>query len=202
MSKRAAMYLRVSTTNGQTTDTQRQAIERYCKAQDWDVVEVYDDSGVSGAVDARPGLDRLKADVAKGKFDVVVVWRFDRMARSTTHLLDCLSLFHRYSVDFVSVTEAIDTSTPVGRMVYSFLAAIAEFEREIIRERVKAGVDRARTQGIRLGRPRVGFDVNAALRFKQDGLSWPQLAKRMSVSSASLRRSLGPLLKKVEHQAA
>jgi|APSaa5957512622_1039677.scaffolds.fasta_scaffold79674_1 DNA invertase Pin-like site-specific DNA recombinase len=194
MTKRAAMYLRVST-DGQTTENQRLAIEQYSRLQEWKIVQVYEDVGISGAKDVRPGLDSLKADAVKGRFDVALVWKFDRLARSTTNLLDTLALLQRYGVDFVSTTEAVDTSTPTGKMVLTFLGAIGEFEREIIRERVVCGLERAKVNGVKLGRPRRGFDVNEALRLKKGGLSWSQLAKRISVSSATLRRTLAPLLK-------
>jgi DNA invertase Pin-like site-specific DNA recombinase len=195
--KRAAIYLRVSTTD-QTVENQRLAIGRYCQLQGWRVAKVYKDVGVSGAQDRREGLDALKNDAIKGKFDVVLVWRFDRLARSTQHLLETLCLFQRYGISFVSTTEAVDTSTASGRMVLTFLGAIAEFEREIIRERVVCGLERAKANGTTLGRPRAGFDVNEALRLKRDGLSWSQLAKQMPVSSATLRRTLTPLLKNPE----
>jgi DNA invertase Pin-like site-specific DNA recombinase len=198
MSKRAAIYLRVSTSD-QTVENQRLAIEQYCQLQSWRVVKVFEDVGVSGAQDRRDGLDALKRDATKGRFDVVLVWKFDRLARSTQHLLEVLSLLRRYGVDFVSTTEAVDTSTPAGRMVLTFLGAIAEFEREIIRERVVCGLERAKANGTQLGRPRAGFNVNEALRLKRDGLSWSQLSKRMPVSSATLRRTLTPLLKNPEN---
>ena len=192
--KRAALYLRVSTTE-QTVENQRLAIEGYCKLQNWKIAKVYEDVGVSGAQDRRAGLDALKSDVAKGRYDVVLVWKFDRLARSTTHLLETLSLLQRYGADFVSVTEAVDSSTPAGKMVLTFLGAIAEFERDIIRERVVCGLERAKSEGVRLGRPRVGFDVNEAVRLKKDGRSWSQLAKQLGVSSATLRRMVPPLLR-------
>lgn len=192
--KRAALYLRVSTQD-QSVENQRLAIEQYCQLQKWQIARIYEDVGVSGTQDRREGLDALKRDAAKGRFEVVLVWKFDRLARSTQHLLETLSLLQRYGVDFVSTTEAVDTSTPAGRMVLTFLGAIAEFEREIIRERVVCGLERAKTNGVRLGRPRAGFNVNEALQLKKSGLSWSQLAKRMPVSSATLRRTLTPLLK-------
>jgi DNA invertase Pin-like site-specific DNA recombinase len=187
--KRAAIYLRVSTAE-QTVENQRLAVEQYCKLQGWKLVKTYEDVGISGAQDRREGLDALKADVAKGRFDVVLVWKFDRLARSTTHLLETLSLLQRYGADFVSTTEAVDTSTPAGRMVLTFLAAIAEFERSIIQERVKAGLDRARSEGKRLGRPRVGFDLERALALRNDGLGYKQVAVALGVPRTTLFRYL------------
>jgi DNA invertase Pin-like site-specific DNA recombinase len=199
--KRAAIYMRVST-DGQTTENQRLALENYCRLQGWKIVKTYEDVGVSGAQDERDGLDALKTDVAKNRFDVVLVWKFDRLARSTTHLLETLSLLKRYGADFVSVTEAVDTSTPAGKMVLTFLSAIAEFERELIRERVVCGLERARSEGVKLGRKRVGFDVNEAVRLKREGRSWNQLVKQLGVSSATLRRMVPPLLKNPVSESA
>lgn len=127
---------------------------RYCKAREMAVFRVYDDSGVSGAVDQRSALDELFTDARRQKFDMVLVWRFDRFARSVTHLLHSLEEFRSLGIDFVSFTEGIDTSTPMGKMIFTFLAAIAEFERSLIRERVKAGIARAQAEGIHCGRPR------------------------------------------------
>jgi DNA invertase Pin-like site-specific DNA recombinase len=166
------------------------------------VAKAYEDVGVSGAQDRRVGLDALKSDAAKGRFDVVVVWKFDRLARSTSHLLETLALLQRYAIDFVSVTEAVDTSTPAGKMVTTFLAAVSEFERALITERVVCGLERAKAEGVRLGRPRIGFDVHEALRMKREGRSWNQLSKHLNVSSATLRRMLPPLLKNLTPENA
>ncbi|MBT4823036.1 MAG: recombinase family protein [Lentisphaerae bacterium] len=187
--KRAAIYLRVST-ESQTVQNQRLAIENYCRTQDWRVVKVYEDVGISGAKDERPGLDALKADVVKGLFDIVTVWKIDRLARSTQNLLTTLSLFQRYGVDFVSTTEAIDTSTPSGRMVMTLLGAIAEFEQSIIRERVLCGLERAKANGVRLGRPRVGFDVQRALELREQGWGYRAVAKELGVSPSTLHANL------------
>ncbi len=189
---RTAIYLRVSTEN-QTTENQKIAIENYCKAQGWTITKTYEDVGISGAKHQRPALDAFKAECRR--YDLLIVWKFDRLARSTTHLLEVLNLLQKNKVDFVSVTEAVDTTTPAGKMVLTFLAAVAEFEREIIRERVLCGLERAKLNGVKLGRPRVGFDIKEALYLRNQGLSWSQLAKRTGVSSATLRRAIPPLLK-------
>jgi len=191
---RIALYCRVST-SGQTTENQKRDLTRYCDSRDWPVAQVFEDVGVSGAKDSRPALDDLMRQAKQKKFNTVVVWKFDRFARSTQHLLQALQEFQALGIDFVSYSEGIDTSTPMGKMIFTFLAAIAEFERSLIKERVKAGIERAKAQGVHCGRPRVGFDVNKALRLKREGMSWSQLAKRMKVSVSTLRRTLTPLLK-------
>jgi len=192
---RCAVYCRVSTSD-QTTENQKRDLTRYCESRDWAIAHVFEDVGVSGAQDRRPALDELMLQARKREFDVVLVWKFDRFARSVQHLLTALQEFQGLGLDFVSYSEGIDTSTAMGRMVFTFLGAIAEFERSLLRERVKAGMARAKAEGVHCGRPRVGFDVNEALRLKQEGMSWSQLARRMNVSVSSLRRTLSPLLKR------
>jgi DNA invertase Pin-like site-specific DNA recombinase len=195
--KRAAIYCRVSTTE-QTVENQRLAIEQYCKLQNWKVVKIYEDVGVSGAQDRREGLDGLKTDVSLNRFDVVIVWKFDRLARSTAHLLEVLSLLQRYGVDFVSVTEAVDSSTAAGKMVLTFLGAIGEFERSLIRERVVCGLARARTNGTKLGRPRVFFDFQRAIQLRDSGLGYKQVAKALGVPRTTLHRYMKAIPKSTE----
>lgn len=182
-------YVRVSTQE-QSVETQLHAIENYCKTQGWKVNKIYRDVGVSGSIDQRQSLDDLKKEVIKGGVDILVVWKFDRLARSTSHLLECLKLFQSNNTSFVSVTEGVDTSTSVGRMVLTFLGAIGEFEREIIKERVKAGLDRARNEGITLGRPRKGFDIGQALKLKREGWSYKKIGKKLGVSTGTVFNSL------------
>lgn len=195
--KRVAAYLRVSTKD-QTCDNQLHAVEKYCLSHDWRIKKTFIDEGISGSVDKRPELDELKEAVKAGKYDCVMVFKFDRLARSTTHLLSCLKLFQQHDCDFVSVTEGIDTSTNIGKMIFTFLGAIAEFERSLIQERIKAALALKKDQGIKLGRPRKGFDVNEALQLRLAGLSWNELSKRTGVSSGTLRRTIPPLLKNPE----
>jgi len=135
--QRAGLYVRIST-NEQNPDLQQHELREYCGRRGWQVAEVYEDR-ISGGKDRRAGLDRLMADAKRRKFDVIVVWKFDRFARSTSHLLRALEEFSALGIDFVSVTEAIDTSTPAGKMVFTVLGAVAELEKSIIRERVIAG---------------------------------------------------------------
>src|SRR5262249_42457164 len=135
--KRAALYMRISTKgHGQTTDTQALALREYAERRGFQIVEEYRDEGLSGAKDRRPALDQLMRDGRARKFDVVVVARFDRFARSVSHLLRALEEFNHLGVDFVSLSESIDTSTPVGKMIFTVLGAVAELERNLIRERV------------------------------------------------------------------
>lgn len=192
--KRVAQYLRVST-NGQTTENQSIELRRYCERQGWKIVKVYEDHAISGSQHDRPSLNAMLADAQKDMFDVVVVWKIDRLARSTAHLLEILNLLRASHVDFCSSTQGIDTTTAHGRMVFTFLGAISEFERELITERVTAGIARAKQNGVQFGRPRVGYDINRALELRKGGLSWGQLAKKLGVSSATLRRAIYPLLK-------
>jgi len=149
---RAAVYARVST-NEQTVDNQLLELRRYCEARGWSATE-YLDEGVSGAKDRRPALDQLVADAKRRKFDILVCWRLDRLGRNLKHLITLLDELQALGVAFVSLGEGIDCTTPAGKLQLHILAALAEFERGRIRERVVAGLQRARTQGKRLGRPR------------------------------------------------
>ncbi len=167
---RAAIYARVSTLD-QEPENQLQELRRYVEARGWVAAE-YVDRGVSGAKDRRPALDQLLTDAKRRRIDVVVCWRLDRLGRSLKHLITLLDEFQSLGVAFVSLAEGIDAATPAGKLQMHILGAIAEFERERIRERVLAGLARARTQGKRLGRPRrrppaiavPGASVRAAAR--------------------------------------
>lgn len=192
--KKAAMYLRCSTIS-QTTENQSIELHRFCDRQGWQVFKIYEDQAVSGAQHDRPSLNEMLSDAQRGKFDVVLVWKIDRLARSTAHLLEILNLLRASHVDFCASTQGIDTTTAHGRMLFTFLGAISEFERELITERVVAGIGRAKANGVQFGRPRVGFDVSKALELRKEGMSWGQLAKRTGISSATLRRAIYPLLK-------
>jgi DNA invertase Pin-like site-specific DNA recombinase len=186
--KRVALYIRIST-GDQNPDLQRNELPEYCDRRKWPVVETYSDT-MSGAKDKRPSLDRLMADARRGKFDAVVVWRFDRFARSSSHLLKALEEFSALGIDFVSVTEAIDTSTPAGKMVFTVLGAVAELERTIIRERVIAGQKAAKRRGVRFGRPEVELDVDRARKLRSKGMSWRAMSAEMNVPKDTLIRRL------------
>ncbi len=150
--KKAAIYTRVSTMD-QHPEMQRQELVDYVKRRGWSLRKEYNDKGVSGALERRPALDALLEDCRRGRIDVVVVWKFDRFARSLKQLLNALELFRTLKVGFVSCTEAIDTSLPHGEMLFQIIGAIAQWERSLIGERVRAGLQHARSQGKRLGRP-------------------------------------------------
>jgi len=180
-------YCRVST-DEQNVKTQLVSIQKYCEALEWEIAEVYSDVGISGAKDSRPALDRLKSDCAKGKIKAVVVYRLDRLARSVPHLLSTLELFRQNEVGFSSVSESIDTTSAVGRMVTTFLGAIAEFERSLITERVQAGVDRAKAAGVHCGRPRKGLDLGLALSLHKEGKSLREIAKEVHTSYPTVYR--------------
>src|ERR1051325_8229783 len=178
--KRAALYMRVSTKgHGQTTETQALALREYAAHRGYEIIEEYRDEGISGSKDSRPALDRLIKDARARKFDLVIVARFDRFARSVSHLLRALEEFSHLGIDFVSLSESIDTSTPMGRMIFKILGAVAELERNLIKERVTMGISRARKQGKRLGRPRVEVDPLQIVGLRLRGLSWNQIAVKL-----------------------
>lgn len=180
---KAAIYARVSTSNhGQDVGMQTRELRQFCEARGWQVVGEYLDEGISGAKDSRPELNRLMADAHRRKFDAVVCWKFDRFARSVSHLLRALETFDSLGIAFVSLSEQIDTTTPTGKMIFTVLGAVAELERSLIAERVRAGLRNARAKGKRLGRPRVAVDAAEVARLRASGASWPAIARKMGVS--------------------
>jgi DNA invertase Pin-like site-specific DNA recombinase len=162
--KRAAIYLRVSTT-GQTVENQRRELEQVAERRGWSVVEIYQDNGISGAKgrDQRPSLDRLLKDASRRKFDVVMAWAIDRMGRSLSDLLSTIEHLQATGVDLYLDQQNIDTTTPAGRLLFQVTGAFAEFERSMIRQRVNAGLARAKAQGKRLGRPPVDHRIAARI---------------------------------------
>ncbi len=151
---RVALYARVSTRD-QSTDSQLLDLRRYVRERGWNIFKEYVDEGISGTKDSRPALNELMDNAKKRRFDVVLVWRFDRFARSTQHLINALEEFKNLKIDFVSYQENIDTSSPLGSAIFTIISAVAQLERDIIAERVKAGLRRARENGKKLGRPKV-----------------------------------------------
>jgi DNA invertase Pin-like site-specific DNA recombinase len=167
----------------------------YCDRRGWALAGEYVDIGVSGTKEKRPELDRLMADAHRRKFDVVVVWSFDRMARSVSHLLRVLETFNSLGIAFVSLREQIDTSTPAGKMIFTVLGAVAELERSLIAERVRAGLRNAKAKGKQLGRPRVAADELTVARLRAQGASWATVCKTTGLSKGTAQRALQRLPK-------
>ena len=179
-----------STINGQQDpEMQLRELREYCTRRGWEISGEYVDH-ISGARDKRPALDRLMVDAHRRRFDAVVVWKFDRFARSTSHLLRALESFRDLGVEFVSLTEAVDTTTAAGKMVFVVLAAVAELERSLIVERVKAGLRNARAKGKRLGRPRVSVSAAKIQELRAEGLTLREIAARCRVSKTTIIRAL------------
>jgi DNA invertase Pin-like site-specific DNA recombinase len=191
--KRAGLYVRVST-NEQSTEAQEAELKQYAARRAWSV-RVYADKGISGAKAKRPALDQLMADCRKGTIDVVLVWKFDRFARSLKQLVSALEEFNALRIDFVSCTEAIDTSIPTGELVFQIFGAIAQFERSLISERVRAGIAFARQQGRRIGRkPLKELSQFDAEKIKAEraanGVSIRKLARMFGTTEYSMSKVL------------
>lgn len=191
---RVAVYARVSTSgNGQSPEMQTRELREYAERRGWKVSSEYVDVGISGSKEKRPELDRLMADAHRRRFDAVIVWKFDRFARSVSHLLRALETFNALGIAFVSLSESLDTSTPAGRMVFTVLGAVAELERSLIAERVRAGMRNARAKGKKIGRPpRTELTSedrrNIAEAYWGRKGSFRQLAKRFETSIGTVQR--------------
>lgn len=179
---RVAVYVRVSTAD-QSTRAQEYELQRFAKNRGWSVTRIYSDKK-SGAINSRPALDELMADCRKRKVDAVLVWKFDRFARSLRHLVTALEEFKRLGIDFVSATEGIDTTVPSGELVFQIFGAIAQFERTLISERVKAGLAHAIRNGKRVGRP-------AKKKLSETEIRKIQAARRRGVTLKKLSTQFG-----------
>ncbi len=189
---KAAIYARVSTrNNGQDPETQLLALRDYARARNLEVVEEYVDVGISGSRSSRPSLDRMLQDARRRKFKVIAVTRLDRLGRSLKQLVMTLDELRDCGVGFVSLQEAFDTTTSTGMLLFQVVGAIAEFERSLIRERVVLGLERARKQGKRLGRPTgTKANVRNIQKLKGQGLSTRAIAAQLSVSKSTVGRVL------------
>ena len=185
---RAAIYARVSTSD-QSPESQLRDLRQYATARGLGVSE-YVDTGFSGAKQSRPALDRLMNDARKRRIDCVLVWRFDRFARSTKHLLLALEEFRALGVQFISYQENIDTTSPLGQALFTIVSAVAQLERDLIRERVRAGLRNARANGKEFGRPRAQVDGDRVAALRSDGLSWSQVCRTLKVSKGTAQRSV------------
>ena len=186
--KPAALYLRVSTLD-QHPESQLHDLRGLAAQRGFEIVEEYTDK-ISGVKARRPGLDQLMSDARRGKFEVVLVWAFDRLARSVKHLLEVLDELNHLQIEFISFRENIDTGGPLGRAMITIIGAIAELERNLIIERVRAGMRRARLEGQRIGRPRLEIDRQALRRDRAQGHSLSELAKLHRISKTSVIRCL------------
>lgn len=193
---KAAMYGRVSTHNGQNPEMQLRELREYCQHRGWDVTGCYTDVGVSGTKDSRPALNRLMADAHQRRFDAIVVWKLDRFGRSLRHLLNSLAELEALGVAFVSLRDNLDLTTPTGRLMFQVIGAMAEFERSLIVERVKAGMRNARAKGKRIGRPPRTYlspDTREAVAeaYRNGEGSLRQVAVRFGTSVGMVQRCVG-----------
>lgn len=189
---RAALYARVSTTShGQDVGLQLEELRQIAAQRGWQVVGEYVDEGVSGAKNSRPALDRMLVDAREGSLDLLAIWKLDRLARSVRHLLELADSLQAWGVGLVSVRDAhVDTTTPSGRFTLQILGAVAELERELVRERVIAGVRRAQAAGIHCGRPKSEFDLRPAVAMLEKGHGLKAVARATGLSRSTLRRRL------------
>src|SRR5437660_9018543 len=186
---RIGIYARVSTKD-QSCDLQLRDLRTYCAARGFDLVREYVDVGQSGAKDSRPELNIMMGDARKRQFDAIVVWRFDRFARSTKHLLLALEEFRSLGIQFISYQENMDTSSPLGQALFTIVSAVAQLERDLIRERVSAGIRNARACGKQLGRPRRIVSHEEVHRLKAGGASLRQIAEKLGVGYGTVRLRL------------
>ena len=186
---RVALYARVSTSD-QSTESQLLDLRRYVRERGWTLFNEYTDNGISGTKDSRPALNELMNAARKRKFDAVLVWRFDRFARSTKHLILALEEFRNLGIDFISYQENIDTSSPLGSAIFTIISAVAQLERDIIAERVKAGLRRAKENGKKLGRPKAEVPKVEIYRLHSHGLSLRKIATQLNISNSTVARYL------------
>ena len=186
---RVVIYARVSTKD-QSCELQLRDLRAYCAARGISVLREYVDIGESGAKDSRPQLNELMAAGRKRQFDAILVWRFDRFARSTKHLLLALEEFRSLGIQFISYQENIDTSSPLGQALFTIVSAVARLERDLIRERVSAGIRNARASGKQLGRPRRIINHDQVMRLRSEGASLRQIAEKLGIGYGTVRLSL------------
>lgn len=191
--KRAVLYVRVSTPD-QSIEPQLLDLRQMAAARGYEIVREYSDK-LSGTKSKRPGLDALLSDAQRHRFDVVMVWAFDRMARSVRHFLEVLDELNHLNIEFVSFRESVDTSGPLGRAMVVIVGAIAELERNLIVERVKAGMRRAKLDGRQIGRSRLHMNREQIVHDRRSGMSLTQVAKKHGISRASVCRVMKVVLR-------
>lgn len=189
--RRVALYARVSTLNGQDPEMQLRELREYSGRRGWEIAGEYIDQGVSGAKESRPELNRLTVAAHRRAFDAVLVWKIDRYGRSLEHLVNALADLGAYGVAFISLRDNLDLSTPSGRLMFQIIGAMAEFERALIQERVRAGLRNARAKGKRLGRPCRNVDAARVTALRASGASWRAISRELGVGIATLYRQEG-----------
>ena len=187
---RVGLYARVSTLNGQSPEMQLGELREYAARRGWKILGEYIDWGISGAQQSRPELNRLMADVHQRKVDAVLVWKIDRFGRSLKHLVNSLADLSAYGVAFISLRDNLDLSTPSGRLMFQVVGAMAEFERSLIQERVRAGLRNAKLKGKILGRPRRIVSSDEMTRLRAQGASFREIAKAVGASPGTVRTRL------------
>lgn len=189
---RVALYARVSTLNhNQDPELQLAEMREYASRRGWKITEEYVDHGISGSKESRPALNKLMADAHRRRFDAVLVWKIDRFGRSLKHLVNALAELDARGVAFISLRDNLDLSTPSGRLMFQIIGAMAEFERALIQERVRAGICRARSKGTRLGRPPdTDLDHARLLQLRAQGASLRQIARELKVGLGTVHRAL------------
>jgi len=171
-------------------------LREYAGRRGWSVLEEYVDKGVSGSKESRPALNRLMKGACRRKFDAILVWKIDRFGRSLKHLVNALAELAALGVAFISLRDNLDLSTPSGRLMFQIIGAMAEFERALIQERVRAGIRNAKAKGIRVGRPRVIVDALRIADLRGQGRSWGQIQSALGVSKGTAQRAFAGLPKK------
>jgi DNA invertase Pin-like site-specific DNA recombinase len=184
---RVALYARVSTLNGQHPEMQLADLREYASRRRWEIAGEYVDEGVSGSKESRPELNRLVDDSRRRQFDIVLVWKIDRFGRSLKHLVNALADLDAYGVTFASLKENLDLSTPSGRLMFQIIGAMAEFERALIQERVRAGLQNARRNGKQLGRPSRVVDLDDIACMRAQGHSLRNIAEKLGVGYGTVR---------------
>src|SRR5437588_7454195 len=190
-----ALYARVSTLNNQDPEMQLAELREYAARRGWQIIEEFTDQGVSGCKESRPALNGLMADACRRRFDADLVWKIDRFGRSLKHLVNALAELAALGVAFISLRDNLDLSTPSGRLMFQIIGAMAEFERALIQERVRAGLRNARNKGMRLGRPRVTVDASKIAFLRTQGRSWAEIVAEMGIGKGTAQRALAGLPK-------
>lgn len=186
---RVALYARVSTLAGQSPEMQLVELREYAARRGWHIVEEYVDHGVSGSKESRPALNRLMADAKQRRFDIVACWKLDRFGRSVAHIVVALAELEALGIALVSLKDNLDLGTPSGRFMFQIIAAFAELERAMIKERVRSGLQNAKRKGKKLGRPHVPVDLARVASLRDSGASWRTISNQMGISVGKLHKA-------------